>query len=223
MPIQWQTRRKFGINGDVGYRFQRGQDEMIYGVVVGREDEQTRRTNGRVAWRGTHQPHRPAHRSLQFRHADRDDKTHDIPFLCGQQPEAKFRPEIYPHVCRCAGYVLNRARIGKIYFGDKQMRTLVLAALVLMGLGATASVQAQEKKLERKDLPAAVRTAVDRESAGATVKGFSTERENGIRTYEAELMVDGHSKDVSMDAAGNVLEIETSDVGVRCRLRFKHP
>lgn len=88
------------------------------------------------------------------------------------------------------------------------MRTLVLAALVLMGLGATAFVQAQEKKLERKDLPAAVRTAVDRESAGATVKGFSTERENGIRTYEAEMMIDGHSKDVSIDAAGNVLEIE---------------
>jgi hypothetical protein len=38
MPIQWQTQvGKFGINGDVGYRFQRGQDEMIYGVVVGRE------------------------------------------------------------------------------------------------------------------------------------------------------------------------------------------
>ena len=52
------------------------------------------------------------------------------------------------------------------------MRILVIAALVLMGLGATAFVQAQEKKLERKDLPAAVRTAVDRESAGATVKDF---------------------------------------------------
>jgi hypothetical protein len=88
------------------------------------------------------------------------------------------------------------------------MRTSVITALVLIGLGATMFVQAQEKKLERKDLPAAVRTAVDRECGGATVKGFSTERENGIRTYEAEMMVDGHSKDISMDAAGNVLEVE---------------
>ena len=38
LPLQWQTQvGKWGINGDVGYRFKRGQDEMIYGVVVGRE------------------------------------------------------------------------------------------------------------------------------------------------------------------------------------------
>lgn len=97
---------------------------------------------------------------------------------------------------------------GKFILEEIQMRILVTAVLALMGLGATAFVQAQEKKLERKDLPAAVRTAVDRESAGATVKGFSTERENGVRTYEAEMMVDGHSKDVSMNAAGNILEVE---------------
>lgn len=38
MPLQWQTKvGKYGINGDVGYRFKRGPDELIYGVVVGRE------------------------------------------------------------------------------------------------------------------------------------------------------------------------------------------
>lgn len=38
LPMEWQTQvGKWGINGDVGYRFQRGQDEAIYGVVVGRE------------------------------------------------------------------------------------------------------------------------------------------------------------------------------------------
>lgn len=38
MPLQWQTQvGKYGINGDVGYRFKRGTDEMIYGVVVGRK------------------------------------------------------------------------------------------------------------------------------------------------------------------------------------------
>ena len=38
MPLQWQTQvGKYGINGDVGYRFKRGSDEIIYGVVVGRE------------------------------------------------------------------------------------------------------------------------------------------------------------------------------------------
>jgi len=38
LPLQIQTQiGKFGINGDVGYRFKRGADEMIYGVVVGRQ------------------------------------------------------------------------------------------------------------------------------------------------------------------------------------------
>jgi hypothetical protein len=38
LPLEWQTQiGKWGINGDVGYSFQRGQDEAIYGVVVGRE------------------------------------------------------------------------------------------------------------------------------------------------------------------------------------------
>lgn len=37
MPIQIQTQvGKYGINGDIGYRFKRGRDEMIYGVVIGR-------------------------------------------------------------------------------------------------------------------------------------------------------------------------------------------
>jgi hypothetical protein len=38
MPLQWQTSvGKYGVNGDVGWRFKRGEDEVIYGVVVGRE------------------------------------------------------------------------------------------------------------------------------------------------------------------------------------------
>ena len=38
LPLEWQTAiGKWGINGDVGYRFQRGRDEAIYGIVVGRE------------------------------------------------------------------------------------------------------------------------------------------------------------------------------------------
>ena len=38
LPLEWQTSvGKYGINGEVGYRFARGQDEVIYGLVVGRE------------------------------------------------------------------------------------------------------------------------------------------------------------------------------------------
>ena len=38
MPLQWQTKvGKFRVGGDVGYRFKRGMDEVIYGAIVGRE------------------------------------------------------------------------------------------------------------------------------------------------------------------------------------------
>jgi hypothetical protein len=38
LPLQWETHvGKYGVNGDAGYRFKRGTDEVIYGVVVGRE------------------------------------------------------------------------------------------------------------------------------------------------------------------------------------------
>lgn len=38
LPLQWEMHwGKTGVNGDVGYRFKRGQDEVIYGVLVGHE------------------------------------------------------------------------------------------------------------------------------------------------------------------------------------------
>ena len=66
----------------------------------------------------------------------------------------------------------------------------------------------QEKKVKKSDLPAAVQKAADKQSDGATVKGYNKEVENGKVEYEMELMVNGHSKDVSMDDQGNVLEVE---------------
>ena len=44
--------------------------------------------------------------------------------------------------------------------------------------------------------------------AGATVKGYSKEVENGIITFEAEMTVKGHGKDVSFDPSGKVVSIE---------------
>jgi hypothetical protein len=81
-------------------------------------------------------------------------------------------------------------------------------ALLLAGL-PTLSLQAQEKKITRDQLPPAVEKAVAaQESKGATVKGFATEIEKGKKLYEAELTENGHGKDVSMDEQGNVVEVE---------------
>jgi hypothetical protein len=67
---------------------------------------------------------------------------------------------------------------------------------------------AQEKKIQRADLPPAVEKTVAAQSHGATIKGFSQEIENGQTFYEAEMTVNGHSKDVSIDATGAVAEVE---------------
>jgi hypothetical protein len=84
-----------------------------------------------------------------------------------------------------------------------QVILLSAGALACAGIGS-----AQEKKITRADLPPAVEKTVTAESAGATIKGFSQEKEKGETFYEAELVINGHSKDVLIDASGSVVEVE---------------
>jgi hypothetical protein len=87
----------------------------------------------------------------------------------------------------------------------RSIRVIVLAGIgVILGLGA----QAAEKKISRSDLPPAVEKTVAAQSAGAIVRGFSQELEDGRTFYEAELSVDGHSKDILMDSGGAIVEVE---------------
>jgi uncharacterized membrane protein YkoI len=88
------------------------------------------------------------------------------------------------------------------------MNPKILAVFAVAGLFLSASASAQEKKIKRSDLPPAVEKTVAAQTQGATVKGFSTETENGQTLYEAELIVNGHSKDISMTADGSIVEVE---------------
>ena len=87
------------------------------------------------------------------------------------------------------------------------LRGRVMTAIIA-GLVISAGVQAQEKKIKRSDLPPAVEKTVSEQSSGATVRGFSLEKEKGQTFYEAQLTVDGHSKDILIDAKGTVVEVE---------------
>ena len=87
-----------------------------------------------------------------------------------------------------------------------QLGTVAVAVLVLTAIASQAA--AQEKKLKRSDLPAAVQRSADEQSAGARVGGYSTEKENGQDVYEVEMTVHGHGRDVTIAADGTVLEIE---------------
>jgi uncharacterized membrane protein YkoI len=80
----------------------------------------------------------------------------------------------------------------------------VTASAVLLSAVGLAS----EVAIKMKDLPAAVRKTVEEQSKGATLRGLSKEVEAGKTRYEAELKVDGRNKDVLIDPAGAVVEIE---------------
>jgi uncharacterized membrane protein YkoI len=75
-------------------------------------------------------------------------------------------------------------------------------------LASTLSSIAEEKKIDASALPAAVQNTVKEQAKGAIVKGYSTERDNGKTVYEAEMMVDGHSKDIQIAEDGTLNEIE---------------
>ncbi len=88
------------------------------------------------------------------------------------------------------------------------MRTILFVAIAASGLLLVGAASAQEKKIKRSDLPPAVEKTVAAQSAGATIRGFSTEKEKGQTFYEAEMMVNGHSKDVLIAGDGTVVEVE---------------
>ena len=89
-------------------------------------------------------------------------------------------------------------------------RSMKMVAIVsaLLSTLAVAQEQEHEKKIQRSDLPQAVDKTVVEQSKGATIKGFSQEEENGQTLYEAEMVVNGHSKDVEMDQNGSVVAVE---------------
>jgi uncharacterized membrane protein YkoI len=80
--------------------------------------------------------------------------------------------------------------------------TLLAATLCMSALGLA------EKVISRSDLPPAVEKSLQEQLKGATAKGFSVEKEDGRVMYEAELIVDGHTKDIQFDASGAIQEVE---------------
>lgn len=84
-------------------------------------------------------------------------------------------------------------------------RFLLAGAVVV----ATAvGISAQDKKMQLKNLPAAVQKAVQDQTKGATLVGFSEEREDGKVLYEAETKVNGRTRDLLFDSAGTLIEVE---------------
>jgi hypothetical protein len=82
---------------------------------------------------------------------------------------------------------------------------IVLAAVLTVAMQQEPE---QEQHITRRDLPAAVARTVDAQARGATIRGYSREKEHGQTFYEVALRVNGHSRDVLMDTTGTVVEVE---------------
>jgi hypothetical protein len=67
---------------------------------------------------------------------------------------------------------------------------------------------AAEKPVLPGELPPAVQKTLDEQSKDATIKRFAKDNEDGQLEYEAEMVVNGHSKDVSIAPDGRLLEVE---------------
>jgi hypothetical protein len=88
------------------------------------------------------------------------------------------------------------------------MKFMKQSAKTTLAIFASAVLFAAEKPVKMTDLPPAVQKAVHEQTEGTQVKGFTKEVEKGKTIYEVETTVNGHGRDLSFDASGNLLEIE---------------
>jgi uncharacterized membrane protein YkoI len=72
---------------------------------------------------------------------------------------------------------------------------------------ATANTSISEDQIKKSDLPPAVQKTADAQSTGATVLGYTKDVEHGRVKYEVQLMMGDHTKDVTIDPQGFILEV----------------
>jgi hypothetical protein len=87
-------------------------------------------------------------------------------------------------------------------------RIAAIALTVFLFCALQSLAEEQEKKIERSSLPPAVEKTVAAHSQAATIRGFAEEIENGQKLYEVKLVIDGHKKNLLMDATGAIVEVE---------------
>jgi uncharacterized membrane protein YkoI len=85
----------------------------------------------------------------------------------------------------------------------KQLFMLCAVTLFLSNFSISA-----EKRIKLNDLPPAALKTVRDLVKGAELKGHSQEEENGQTIYEVETIKNGKTRDVLINAAGAIMEIE---------------
>jgi hypothetical protein len=85
-----------------------------------------------------------------------------------------------------------------------QLANVCLAVALLTRVNASIA----EEPLKKSDLPAEVQKTADAQGAGASVLGYFKDKNHGRVEYEVQMMVGDHTKDVTIDPQGHVLEVE---------------
>ena len=90
------------------------------------------------------------------------------------------------------------------------MRSRTVGAVVALVVGVlfVHSAEAREKRVKLDELPAAVKATVLEASKGLKLRDLTQEDKNGETFYEAELEVEGHIRDVIIDANGVIVLVE---------------
>ena len=89
-------------------------------------------------------------------------------------------------------------------------RVLGIAATAVLAIAVTASAQAQEQQISRKDVPAVVLAAFEKAYPRAMIKGYSKEVEKGQTTYEVESTEGKIHRDVTYTGDGKLISVEES-------------
>lgn len=92
------------------------------------------------------------------------------------------------------------------------MKTLAAILLIVLYMifvsGPDARVQAQDKKISKKDVPAVVLTAFQKAYPNAKIRGFLTETEGGKTYYEIESVEGKKTIDALVQPDGTIYEVE---------------
>jgi hypothetical protein len=83
-----------------------------------------------------------------------------------------------------------------------------LIAGLALGLCISVAALGAEKKIKESKLPPAVQKTAAEHSSGATVSGYTSDKIDGNMVYQMDLVADGKTRAIVMDADGNVTSIE---------------
>ncbi len=83
-----------------------------------------------------------------------------------------------------------------------------LAKFCVLGVVLLTPIISADQKVKLEDLPPAVQKAVKEQTANVTLVGLSKEVEKGKTMYEIETKVNGKGRDLLLDNAGAVVEVE---------------